>query len=155
MTEIFKVYYQGPIITWEISNYGRVKKNGEIYTPRKDIHGYLRFGHYLLHRAVAELFIPNPENKPCVDHINTIKIDNRVENLRWVTYTENMLNPITIKHISKIQKIVQKGEKNGMYGKKHSQETIIKIKESLKGRSCPIKGRHLEIDSYGKRHYIL
>lgn len=43
-------------------------------------------------RAVATAFIPNPENKPCIDHINRNPLDNRVENLRWVTVQENNEN---------------------------------------------------------------
>ena len=47
---------------------------------------------YSLSRLVATVFIPNPENKPEVDHINRNPLDNKVENLRWVTKSENCQN---------------------------------------------------------------
>lgn len=50
---------------------------------------------FSIHRLIAQAFIPNPDGKPCIDHINTVRTDNRIENLRWVTYSENLMNPLT------------------------------------------------------------
>lgn len=102
ITEVWKDIkgYEG---LFQISNQGNIKKNGKKIVPWKDNKGYLRV--YLsykkepnvkVHRLVANAFIPNPDNKPQIDHINTIKTDNRVENLRWVTNQENARNPNTL-----------------------------------------------------------
>lgn len=58
---------------------------------RKNIH---------VHRLVAETFIENPDNKPCVDHINRNRVDNSVENLRWVTLSENQRNTKSVDRVT-------------------------------------------------------
>lgn len=80
---------------YEVSNTGEVRNRitKNILIPQKDNKGYLRVRMSLhdrkvsakIHRLVAIAFIPNPENKPQVNHINCNKEGNRVENLEWVT----------------------------------------------------------------------
>ena len=79
----------------QISNLGRYKPlKGKIHTGAVNSSGYKKTrwdGRNLyIHRLVAEAFIPNPENKRCVNHKNGNKLDNRVENLEWVTDAENL-----------------------------------------------------------------
>ena len=60
--------------------------------------------YFFVHILVALAFIPNPENKPEIDHINTDRVDNMVENLRWSTRKENASNPLTRQKLSEKEK---------------------------------------------------
>ena len=115
-TEIWKPVkgYEG---LYEVSNLGNVRSVdrhlmwGNQYClfkgkPKKSFPnsmGYLRTGlykngqgkHYFIHRLVAEAFIPNPNNLPCIDHIDRNYLNNSVDNLRWCTQKENCNNPLT------------------------------------------------------------
>ena len=106
---------------YKISNKGRVlsfkndKINGELLEPRKvsaKLHKEEKYGYYVrvslqnefgsepkyIHKMVAEAFIPNPNNYPCVNHINGIKNDNRVENLEWCDYAYNSWHSCNVLH---------------------------------------------------------
>lgn len=105
--EIFK-----PIIGYEniykISNYGRVVsltkencyqeklKSFELCKgyPRVSLWNNGKGKHFFIHRLVAEAFIPNPDNKPHINHINGIKTDYSINNLEWCTPKENIEHSI-------------------------------------------------------------
>lgn len=126
MQEIWK-----PIIgfenLYEVSNLGNVRSierividkigrklvfHSVVLVPRKTNKEYLtvnlskngKFKNYSVHRLVAEAFIPNDENKPCIDHINGNRQDNSVSNLQWCTHKENSNNPITISKMKKTKR---------------------------------------------------
>lgn len=113
--EIFKVYKTTQKAIWEVSNYGNVKKNGKPYECTiNPVSGYKVFGsNYYLHKSVAELFIPNPDNKPQVDHIDTDRLNNHIDNLRWCTRQENCNNILTLRHYSEANTGKNTGGKNG------------------------------------------
>lgn len=105
---------------YSISNLGRVRNNitGNIIKPVMFRKGYTKVNLKLgngkeinrqVHRLVAIEFIPNPENKPEVNHKNGIHDDNRVENLEWVTGEENR------RHAYETGLQVHKDERNSGY----------------------------------------
>lgn len=119
---------------YQITDDGRVwsKKTNKYLKPSLDSKGYYfvciknnsgKYYNQRLHRIIADAFIPNPDNKPCIDHINTIRTDNSISNLRWVSYKENNNNPKTKKKTSDTLK-----------GCKLSEETKRKISTTIKGR---------------------
>ena len=78
-------------------------KESEIYLKRAEhTEGYYQVvlykkPHYI-HRLLAEHFIENPDNKRCVDHIDRNRKNNKLNNLRWVTHSENSQNTVVYKN---------------------------------------------------------
>lgn len=114
------INYKGYLVYDDGSIYG---KRNKLLKPITKNTGYQQVTLYengvgetwLLHILIGTLFIPNPDNKPCIGHKDCNRANNSVSNLYWCTYEENNNHPITLERKSK----------------------------ALKGKPSPNKGKHL------------
>lgn len=168
MTEVWKDI-NGYEDLYQVSNYGNVKSKNKI--PKYKGQSYLKSrvlkqdivkrNHtnyrrvtlckngkckgYQVHRLVAGHFIPNPENKCCVNHIDNNGENNKVTNLEWVTQKENM------------QHSIKQGRSECMKVNLDNTHKIIASNKRMDAKVGSIIGQYeiLSVDSYGKKGYFI
>lgn len=149
----YQISSNGKIVAINYRGTGETKE----VRPRKDKDGYLIVNlykgerkTYRVHRLVAKAFIPNPDNYPCINHIDETRDNNSVSNLEWCTYKYNSNygqcrenirkartgQKATEETRAKLRKAKSK-ENHPMWGKKHSEETKTKMRKS--------KNKYIEI----------
>lgn len=129
---------------WFIDKNGNVFHNGKLLKPTKNKNGYLSVELWengnrkrvYVHRLVAEKYIPNPENKREVNHKDGNKLNNSVDNLEWVTSSENKYHAY----------------KNGL---RRSASQILTVDDVRYIRHCTTKSRKELAEQFGVSYWAI
>lgn len=130
-------YVKGYEGLYSVTPSGRIwshANNGKWLTPSMNSRGYLCIGlrsggkrkTFRLHRLIAEAFIPNPDGKPQVNHINGNKLDNSASNLEWSTASDNLQHAYDCG-----LKVAKRGENHGRAKLTEAQVAAIREESSL------------------------
>lgn len=139
MDEIWREVSNNP--NYRVSNSGRIMRVDTQHekVPRRDTNGYYTTDLYhngraqkvRVHRVVAQEFIPNPDNKSDINHKDGNKNNNSVDNLEWVTKSENMLHAYRTGLVKPHATYGMRGHKNPNGGRKGIGVRIVETDEEF------------------------
>lgn len=133
------------------------KRRNKILSPKINRDGYLRIQIWNknkcefvgIHRLIAETFIPNPENKPFINHKNGDKQNNRVENLEWCTQKENIQHSLKMglskpspRNWKRLSKPVDQFDLNGNYIKTFPSQIEVERQLGISHTNISYACRH-------------